>query len=375
MLSSIDILFWLLMALLGGLAFLIEAGVTTRHRRVVLSSIGSVTLSVLYIIFLLEDNSSFRFGPRPGPLGNGGGGGDRGAFAYNNKGPDGASVYKGKEEDDDSFEPIKIGPFADCTVCPAMVFVPAGTFHMGAAPQEPGARSYEQPGLRVFLSKAFAVSRTEITRKDFSYFIEETKYAPSSACSASGHRRWDINWLNPGYHQTEDHPVVCVSYKDAKAYTAWLSKKSGKSYRLLSEAEWEYSARAGTKTAFWNGPKLSKSQANFANATEGSLSVGSNGTNPYGLADMHGNVWELTEDCWTADMNMISTKGSPTNLLGDCSRRVMRGGAWDSPSNLVRSASRAVAGEAAASNTIGIRVARDRARIDKTHSAGSKLAN
>lgn len=374
MLSSIDILFWLLMVLLGGLAFLIEAGVTTRHRRVVLSSIGSVTLSVLYIIFLLEDTSSFNFGPRPGPLGNGGGGGERGAFEFNNKRPDGASVYKGKQDDDDGYEPIKTGSFADCPVCPAMVFVPAGSFHMGAAPNEPGARSYERPGTRIELSKTFAVSRTEITRKDFSYFIDETKYVPSSACSAGGQRRWDLNWLNPGYQQTEDHPVVCVSYKDAKAYTAWLSKKSGKSYRLLSESEWEYAARAGTKTAFWNGPKLSAGQANFANAATGTVPVASHGTNPYGLADMHGNVWELTEDCWTPDMNMIAPRGSPTNLLGDCSRRVMRGGAWDSAWNLVRSASRAVAGEAAASNTIGIRIARNRARIDKTHAAGSKIA-
>ncbi|MFM1813827.1 MAG: hypothetical protein RLZ98_522 [Pseudomonadota bacterium] len=373
MLSSVDVLFWLLMLLVAGLAFLIEAGVTTRHRRIVLSSIASVSISALYILFILEDNSSFNFGPRPGPLGNGGGGGDRGMFEYNNKPPDSASVYKGKGVDDDSLEKIKPGPFTDCAVCPVMVFVPAGRFRMGAPDDEPGARSYERPTLSVKFAQPFAVSRTEITRKDFKLFVDDTRHRTDKGCTVNGQRTWSADWLSPGFPQTDDHPVVCISYRDARAYTDWLSKKSGKKYRLLSEAQWEYAARAGSETAFWNGPTINPGQANFDFVTKGTVPAGSTPTNPYGLSEVHGNVWELTEDCWTSDMKFLSTKGNPTNLLGDCSRRVMRGGAWDSKWNLVRSASRAVAGESAISNTIGLRVARDRAKIDKAHTGGSRI--
>ena len=374
MLSSVDILFWLMMALVGGLAFLIEAGVTTRHRRVVLTSIASVTLSALYIMFILEDNSSFNFGPRPGPLGNNGGGGDRGRFEYNNKPADSTSVYKGKQTDDDTLEPIKPGPFTDCDQCPTMVFIPAGKGRIGASEGEPGARSYEKPARRINIQKHFAVGTTEVTRKEFAHFVRATGYKAATGCAINGQRTWNGNWLAPGFPQSDEHPVVCVSYFDAKAYTSWLSKKTGKKYRLLSEGEWEYATRAGTTSAFWSGKAINPGQANFNKMKNGTMPVNSTPTNPYGLSDVHGNVWELTEDCWTPDMTMLSSKGRPTNLMGDCSRRVMRGGAWDSPWNLLRSASRAVAGENAASNTIGFRVARDRAKIDKTHSAGSKIA-
>ena len=160
------------------------------------------------------------------------------------------------------------------------------------------------------------------------------------------------NWRNVGFAQADNHPVVCVSWNDAQAYIAWLNQSSGQTYRLLSEAEREYAARGGTQTAFWWGDSINTAQANYAGTgpsyngspkgeyRQATEPVNSFSPNPFGLYNVHGNVWEWTQDCWSANYYT----GAPTDgsawTTGDCRYRVLRGGSWIGNPAVLRSAIR-----------------------------------
>lgn len=208
---------------------------------------------------------------------------------------------------------------------------------------------------RVRIAYPFAVSTFEIT------------FAEWDACVAGGGCE--------GYSPPDDdwgrgrRPVTNVSWNDAKAYIAWLNTKTGKHYRLLSEAEWEYAARAGTTTAFFFGAALEPTQANIDGSGEAdsppsernrqkTLPVGSFAPNAFGLYDMHGNVWEYTEDCWNDEYNGAPTDGSAW-LTGSCDGKVIKGGSWLEYSGEARSAHRVGGGADDPYNTDGIRLARD----------------
>lgn len=253
--------------------------------------------------------------------------------------------------------------FRDCAGCPEMVVVPPGRFSMGSpdADTERWSAEREGPVHAVEIARAFAVGRYEITRAQFAVFAMETGF------SARGCYRWTgtawtndeaLDWRNPGYFQGEDEPVVCVSWADAKAYARWLAAKTGKPYRLLSEAEWEYAARAGTTTSrFWgdsadNGCAYANlgdrsmrdglGMTPWADCDDGyvrSAPVGRFLPNAFGLHDMLGNVWEWTEDCWHEGYQGAPTDGSAWTEV-DCQRRTNRGAAWNSHPRNVRSSNR-----------------------------------
>lgn len=162
------------------------------------------------------------------------------------------------------------------------------------------------------------------------------------------------SWRNPGFPQDDRHPVVCVNWDDAQAYVTWLREVTRKPYRLLSEAEWEYAARAGKTTPFWWGPSISTAQANYGgNHTYagGAKGVWRKGTvpvdhaheqfgpNPWGLHQVHGNVWEWCADCWNQTNEGNPGDGS-ARTSGDCSAHVLRGGSWVNPPMLLRAACR-----------------------------------
>jgi formylglycine-generating enzyme required for sulfatase activity len=228
--------------------------------------------------------------------------------------------------------------FRDCAECPEMVVVPAGSFMMGSSPAEIDAlvkefrsenfRS-EGPQHRVTIAKPFTVGRFEVT------------FAEWDACVADGgckHRPNDKGWGRGR------RPVIDVSWHDAKEYAAWLSRKTGRIYRLLSEAEWEYAARAGTTTRYAFGDTIGKSEAQYSEEYLGSagktVEVGSFPANKFGLHDMHGNVAEWVEDVWHPNYEGAPTDGSVWQG-GDVSRRVLRGGSWyDEPPIILRSAIR-----------------------------------
>ena len=269
----------------------------------------------------------------------------------------------------------------DCPQCPELVVVPEGTYRMGSPESESGRRDREGPVRRVTIGYRLAVGVKEVTRGEFARFVSKTGRSMGGSCW-----EWDgewkehsgRNWKSPGYSQTDEHPVVCVSWDDAKAYVRWLSGKTGKEYRLLSEAEWEYVARAGTVTArYWGESETG--QCRYANGADEALKrrdsdwkwatascddgyartapVGAYEANGFGLHDVLGNVWEWTEDCWNESYTGAPSDGSAWES-GSCSRRVLRGGSWGDIPRSLRSAVRYGDVTGDRDGDLGFRVAR-----------------
>jgi sulfatase modifying factor 1 len=272
--------------------------------------------------------------------------------------------------------------FKDCSVCPEMVELPAGEFTMGSPADEVGRKQVEGPQRRVTIAKRFALGKFEITIEQFAAFVAETGLAAGNTCQVlmkfeGAKELWSrpqALFLQPGFEVKGSHPAVCVSGHDAQAYAAWLRRRTGKPYRLPTEAEWEYAARAGTTTPFSFGIDETQlcAYARFADLGSpfgwrggcrsdvgfyGTLPVGSLKSNPWGIADMHGNASEWVEDCWTADVRKIPTDGSAFTHPGGCEVGVIRGGSFASPHRSVRSAYRRANIVAKHYQTIGFRVA------------------
>ena len=229
--------------------------------------------------------------------------------------------------------------FKDSDVSPEMVVVPAGKFIMGSPKSDPDAVQPRESQAPVTIAKAFAVGRFAVTRGEFAAFVSATVHKTESCLSKDPDPA--RNWLSPGFEQNDRHPVVCVSWNDAKAYVAWLSSTTGKRYRLLSDSEREYVTRAGTTSLYSTGNSISTDQANFdGNAT---VPVDKFAPNPWGLYNVHGNVLEWIEDCWR-DTNAGNPGDGSARTTGprlDCSLRMLRGGAWnDDESRFLRSANR-----------------------------------
>jgi formylglycine-generating enzyme required for sulfatase activity len=245
--------------------------------------------------------------------------------------------------------------FRDFDAGPDMIVVPAGGFMMGSQYGE--GDDDERPQHKVTIKNAFAVSISPITRGEFESFMTNHK-VEGGAVLVDG--KWsndpNVSWRDPGFKQEDDHPVVCVNWHDAQAFVAWLREQSGgKVYRLLSEAEWEYCCRAGTKTAYSTGDTITAEQANFD--LKGTTSVFRYSPNSWGLRDMHGNVWEWCEDNWHPDY-----VGAPEDASvwkdGDASSRVLRGGSWSNDPQYLRSAYRVGNLPDNRNNDVGFRVAR-----------------
>ncbi|MCY4306501.1 MAG: formylglycine-generating enzyme family protein [Aestuariivita sp.] len=268
--------------------------------------------------------------------------------------------------------------FQDCPKCPEMVVVPEGQFLMGSPEDDEEGWDDERPQHQVTISKPFAVGKYEVTVGQFRAFTEADKYKVRGMCliydANLGYAdlRADFNWENPGFKQDNNHPVVCVAWDDAKEYVKWLSKETGKKYRLLSEAEWEYVARAQTTASatisrYWNN--LTSQHCDYANAFDKAIEdeyelseffisdcndksvhtsqVGKYKPNEFGVYDILGNVAEWVEDCWHEGY-----RGSPANGsawrdgcdskedIAGVNTRVLRGGDWGSVPGGLRSAFR-----------------------------------
>jgi formylglycine-generating enzyme required for sulfatase activity len=220
-----------------------------------------------------------------------------------------------------SVEPGDI--FRDCDDCPELVVVPPGDFVMGS-----GDTPYEKPERTIAMSRPFAIGRREVT------FAEWDQCADAGACK---YRPDDHGWGRG------DRPAINVSWDDTKVYLAWLSQKTGHKYRLPSEAEWEYAARAGTKTAFWWGRDVGSghAQCETCGSPTGQkvVTTGSFRPNGFGLYDTAGNAAEWVEDCWN-DNYRNAPKDAAAWTSGDCRLRVLRGGNFVSKANEVRSSAR-----------------------------------
>ena len=238
--------------------------------------------------------------------------------------------------------------FRDCAECPEMVVLPAGTFRMGAPRSESGSESDERPVHEVTIAAPFAVGVYEVT------FAEWDACAAAGGCD--GRRPGDAGWGRGR------RPVIQVSWEDAQSYVQWLSRKTQKQYRLLSESEWEYAARAGTDTAYSWGDEIDVNRANCAGCgsqwdSRETAPVGSFQANDWGLHDMHGNAREWVEDCWNRSYSGAPADGSAW-LSGNCSRRVLRGGSWYGKPSFLRAADRYWGTTGIRSSGDGFRVAR-----------------
>lgn len=213
--------------------------------------------------------------------------------------------------------------FQDCPDCAEMVVVGAGDFEMGTKDVR-----FESPTRRVRIAKPFAIGRNEVTLKEWDLCVAEGK------CQ---HRADDHGWGRG------DRPVIDVSWDDVQVFVGWLSEKTRQTYRLPTEAEWEYASRAGTTSAYWWGPRIGVDQANCEDcggaAARRTLPVRAFRPNAFGLYDTSGNAAEWVQDCWNETYRGAPTDGSAWNA-GDCRQRVLRGGSFGSKSNAVRSASR-----------------------------------
>ena len=225
---------------------------------------------------------------------------------------------------------------------------------MRRAVTEIGNAADETPVRDVTFSQVFAAGRHAITVKQFSDFAADTGYTPDGPCYVHEQGQWrardDRSYLQPGFAQADSHPAVCINWNDAAAFIAWLARKSGKKYRLLTEAEREYVARAGTTTPYWWGNTITSEQANYDGTVaygrgrrstyrKATVPVDSFKPNPWGLYQVHGNVAEWVQDCWNP-----SYKGAPRDgsawLSGDCDLRALRGGSWGYTPTDIRAAYR-----------------------------------
>jgi len=242
-----------------------------------------------------------------------------------------------------------------CPLCPEMVVAPASSFTMGSPASEP-ARNSDETQVRVTIAQPFAVGKFAVT------FAEWDACVADGGCK--GYRPDDRGWGR------DRRPVINVNWDDAKLYIDWLNAKTGKTYRLLSEAEREYVTRAGTTTPFWWGSSITSKQANYDGSAEPYKGGGTKGefrqqtvpvdsfeANRWGLFNVHGNVWEWTEDCWN-DSNQGNPGNGSARTTGDCGRRVVRGGSWSNGPRALRAAVRSRGSSDGRGNGVGFRLAR-----------------
>jgi formylglycine-generating enzyme required for sulfatase activity len=277
--------------------------------------------------------------------------------------------------------------FRECAHCPVMVVLPPGSFTMGSPASEPGRDVGEGPQHDVRIAKLFAVGEFQVTVDEFKAFVTATGYDAGSTCYAWNGKSWELqsgrSWRDPGFAQTGSHPVACVNWNDAQAYAKWLSGKTGKSYRLPSEAEWEYAARGRTAPGSYPRYFFGDSEADFCKYGNGAdqtaqkqipgaedwkvlpcsdgyaytSPVGSFRPNDFGLFDMHGNVWQWVVDCYHENYTGAPKDGSAWTG-GVCETRILRGSSWDDDLRYLRAANRGSLSPDKRGSSLGFRLAR-----------------
>ena len=292
---------------------------------------------------------------------------------------------------------ISIGPAAaqnllqDCPECPELVVLEAGEFTMGSDASAlerpflaPDRVLGEQPPQRIRLANGFAIGRTEVTVGEYRQFIEATGHQSSECLNYDFERKLWLptghDWADPGFEQSEEHPAVCLSWYDAQAYVEWLSEHTGQSYRLPSEAEWEYAARAGTQTLFpWGEDKdlaCDYSNSSDQSGLRAGVSSAQGGTfdcddghvytapahfgqpNAWGIHGMIGNAGEWQQDCLVRTLEGAPADGG-IRSNDSCLERPMRGGSWFNPPLYNRPAFRYGTTPDRAFTLVGIRVLRE----------------
>ena len=268
---------------------------------------------------------------------------------------------------------LRVGDrFKECETCPEMVVMPRSEFVMGSAPGQPGHEPDEAPAHKVVFGTRLAVARYSVSVGEYETFVALTGYRPGAGCRIFDGGQWsergNLSFRNPGFTQGPDHPVVCINWSDAKAFTDWMTARMNADYRLPTEAEREFFTRAGSTTAFWWGNDIEPGKASYdwsnvfggssrAEPRRGTFAVNAFQPNAWGLFQVHGNVSEWVEDCWNDTYKGAPADGSAWTS-GDCKRRVLRGGSWGYAPKDIRSSYREGATLSNRNFNFGFRVVR-----------------
>jgi sulfatase modifying factor 1 len=260
-----------------------------------------------------------------------------------------------------------------CAHCPTTAIVASGSFQMGQT-VDPGYGEIGGPTHEVRITRPFALGVHEVTRGEFRAFVKDTGYVSERKCNvyAAG-TTWFIDprrsWDDPGFPQADDHPVVCVSWRDAQAYIAWLNRKTGRHYRLPSEAEYEYVAATGGVGDRTAGHEITHNVANIGKVACCGGEVGGRDVwlrtapvgrfppDKYGLRDIRGNVWEWATDCYSADYRDAPADGSARESCPTPGFRVVRGGSYGDAGEYLDARFRLRAPEDQGYFTVGFRLA------------------
>jgi formylglycine-generating enzyme required for sulfatase activity len=254
--------------------------------------------------------------------------------------------------------------FRDCRDCPDLVVVPPGRFMMGSPASEAGRFDDEGPVREVTIARALAVMRTPVTVAQFARFARSSGFSPPDGCNVWNDKGdWQKvaarNWRDPGFAQASDHPIVCISWDEGQAFARWLSARTGQSYRFLTEAEFEYVARAGTSTAYHWGSD-GENFCSFANGFDQTAARGHEDwgkpacddgfaftapaerfkPNTFGLYGVVGNVFQWVEDCFVPGGYTDAPADGSSRATSECKTRAIRGGSWANGPRGLRSAMR-----------------------------------
>jgi len=387
-----------LFVIVGILAWVVDAGVPDKFKVYIKVGLFSLFAGVMGLFFLIEDDNEFQYekwetspkkksakkgggggggrggggaaagGGGGGGAGGGGGGAGAGSGGGAGAGGDGGAGDAGGGEGGPTEDETTPGFVSkDCDQCPEIVTIGAGAALIGSPLTVVSGGAQTGPASRAVFGSAFGIGKYEVTVSQYEAFIKATGYKSSTICHIAGHKRRGVGFEEPGFPQEKDSPVVCVSWRDAQHYVDWLSHSTGRKFRLPSEVEWEFAARAGVTTPYTTGMRIEAKSANFSEKRGQRLArtvpVGTYDPNGNGLFDVHGNAWEMVEDCWSAKYQVANSAhehGAPIN----CARRIVKGGGFfSSPEQLDFSMRTSVKADYA-SNGVGFRVAHDMAPAD-----------
>ncbi len=385
-----------ILVMVGVLAWVVDAGVSDKYRAYIKYGLFSLLAGLLGMFFMVKDDAEFQYsaleksqkkgssdrggggmggdggGGGSASFSDGGGGGDADISADGGAGGEGnANIAATGEEDgglggggEGGEGEMKAGQVEqDCDFCPEVVTIGPGTALIGSPLTVISGGAQSGPASQATFTEMFAIGKYEVTLGEYQAFVTATGHKSSPTCSIAGTRRMGVTYSDPGFPQSERQPAVCLSWIDAKTYTDWLSEQSGRVYRLPTEVEWEYAARAGMTTGYVTGSQIDSTKANFADKRgkreNRTIDVGLFEANANGLHDVHGNVWEMTEDCWSPKYQ-IANMGSIHSGPVDCSRHIVKGGGWFSNAEQLDLSMRTSVKSDYASNGVGFRVMRER---------------
>ncbi|MDX2289251.1 MAG: SUMF1/EgtB/PvdO family nonheme iron enzyme [Hyphomicrobiaceae bacterium] len=371
----------------GLLAWIIDGGVPDKYQAPIRYGLFGMFAAIIGLFFLIDDQSEFEYkdwefeekqgqakqsagmdiankkaaAAAPQKAKQGDGGAPAAAPATGGEAGDGDKADDGKNQ--------KIVGKSDCDVCPKIVPIEPGVALLGSPLSVVSGTAQTGPPMQQTFTKGYGIGQFEISLTEFNAFAKETGYKTKAPCRVAGTKRTYGNVNDPGFTQEANSPAVCVTWMDANHYVDWLSQKTKARYRLPTEAEWEFAARAGMTTAYASGGILEPGAANFTAKHAASVSrtapVGSYEPNGFGLYDVHGNVWELTADCWSAGYQIPPVGDQPPPPKADCSRKVAKGGGWFSPPEQLNFAIRVAIEPETASNGMGFRVVRENDPVAK----------